>query len=199
MAGGAVGAAIFCACVFAFQGGHVAGVRFGCCEVLSMLLLLGRRACMALALLLLSATHAQDCPSSAPSRFVGRGAEVKDVHTGLVWARCSVGQVWNGRDCVGVPEVMTYADALQYAQQQRGWRLPEVKELASLLDWACAQPAIDETVFPNTHSRFFWTATRRYSAGADGVWCVNFADGSIKWSGRDSHSGAVRLLRVAHE
>lgn len=93
---------------------------------------------------------------------------------------------------------MTYTDALQYVKRQSGWRLPEVKELASLLDWSCERPVIDGMVFPNTPNRFFWTATR-YSAGADGVWCVNFADGSIKGSGRDSQSGVVRLLRVAKD
>ena len=40
------------------------------------------------------------CPSQ-PGRFVPNGAEVIDSRTGLIWARCSVGQSWDGSACTG--------------------------------------------------------------------------------------------------
>lgn len=39
------------------------------------------------------------------------------------------------------------------------WRLPNSKELASLVEYACFAPAISVEAFPDTPSASFWTNT----------------------------------------
>ena len=102
------------------------------------------------------------CPSIPTiERFELRGDTLLDKSTGLEWARCAVGQVWSGEQCMGDPlnAAMTFMQALAYAKDLNGWRLPTVKELSSLADKGCISPAIDGGAFPNFPSRTFWSST----------------------------------------
>ncbi|RRD38924.1 DUF1566 domain-containing protein [Comamonadaceae bacterium OH3737_COT-264] len=139
------------------------------------------------------------CPSSAPGRFVPTGAnnaEVQDTETGLIWARCSVGQSWDGSACTGTVSEMTHEAALAHAKGQAGWRLPNVKELSSLLDRGCSAPAIDATVFPNTPGNWYWTATPSAGDPAN-AWDVYFGNGYVNNYHRHYDVGAVRLVRAS--
>jgi hypothetical protein len=78
------------------------------------------------------------------------GTEVRDLKTGLIWQRCTVGMSWDGSTCSGTSTPHNWEDALAYAATQTGWRLPNLKELHSLVERSCANPAINETAFPNT-------------------------------------------------
>lgn len=80
-----------------------------------------------------------------------------DRPSGLHWARCSVGQHWNGSDCSGAARRVSWAEAQALAHD--GWRLPDIKELSGLVELRCTQPAINEAVFPGTPAADFWTAT----------------------------------------
>jgi hypothetical protein len=82
----------------------------------------------------------------------------------LTWMRCSVGQTWQDETCVGDPSELTWQQALQLAHGfqyagKAGWRVPNIKELATLTERQCVRPAIDELLFPNTPSDDFWTST----------------------------------------
>lgn len=83
---------------------------------------------------------------------------------GLVWMRCSLGQTWVDETCSGDAKELTWQQALhtahgyQYAGQL-GWRVPNMKELASLTERNCVRPAINEIFFPNTSSDDYWTST----------------------------------------
>ncbi|MGJ8680341.1 DUF1566 domain-containing protein [Paraglaciecola sp.] len=83
---------------------------------------------------------------------------------GLTWMRCSLGQTWENETCTGDASELTWSQALQashgfvYAGKS-GWRVPNVKELASLTERSCVRPAINEIFFPNTPSDDFWTST----------------------------------------
>jgi hypothetical protein len=83
---------------------------------------------------------------------------------GLTWMRCSLGQTWQDETCVGDPSELSWQQALQAAHgfvyaDKSGWRVPNVKELASLTERGCVRPAINELFFPNTPSDDFWTST----------------------------------------
>lgn len=87
-----------------------------------------------------------------------------DDALGLSWMRCSLGQVWQNQTCVGDPSKLTWQQALQAAHGfeyagKLGWRVPNVKELASLTEKSCVRPAINEFFFPQTPSDDFWTST----------------------------------------
>ncbi|WP_347486039.1 DUF1566 domain-containing protein [Vandammella animalimorsus] len=144
------------------------------------------------------------CPSSAPGRFVPTGVngnEVKDMETGLTWARCSVGQSWDGMTCTGTASRMTHEAALAHAKEQAGWRLPNLKELSSLADLSCVNPAIDAAIFPNTAFGMdaeYLTATP-FGRDSAGFWVVDFyyGDADNDDDGRVDYIGAVRLVRAS--
>jgi hypothetical protein len=136
------------------------------------------------------------CPSwPTAERFVVNGAEVTDQRTGLVWARCSVGQSWSGSACTGTATTLTHEAALAHAQGQSGWRLPNVKELASLADKGCQSPAIDSVAFPNTPSSWYWTSSP-YVGDSGYAWYVYFGYGVVGSGGRYSYR-RVRLVRAS--
>ena len=154
------------------------------------------------ALLALSvAAQAQTCntgmPRKAPdSRYTVQagGAEVLDTQTGLIWQRCSLGQSWNGATCAGSAGVYTWQSALQAARDLgNGWRVPNFKELQSLVEEACYSPAINETLFPATTSNWYWTSSP-YAYYGDSALIVYFGDGDAGANDK-RNNGYVRVVR----
>lgn len=124
------------------------------------------------------------------------GTEVKDSRTGLIWKRCSEGQILSANTCTGSAANYTHEGALANARQQSGWRLPNVKELASLADKGCIGPAIDRSAFPNTPtSALYWTSSP--AGGGYGAWGVDFNAGNVVYFGRSYDAVAVRLVRAS--
>lgn len=78
----------------------------------------------------------------------GDGATVFDRWTGLVWTRCRAGLQWSAGACTGTLSAFDWPAALAYANARRseGWRLPNVKELASLPDLYAGM--LDPKAFP---------------------------------------------------
>ena len=125
-----------------------------------------------------------------------------DTTTDLVWRRCSEGQTWDGSTCSGEAVKYTWQEALQLAQQASnenllGWRLPNVKELVSLVQRECVDPAIDLTVFPATPSDSYWSSTPNTAANkSDESWSVGFYNGRIE-SRNKQQDYYVRMVRYA--
>lgn len=91
---------------------------------------------------------------------------VTDNKTGLMWKQCSEGL--SGNDCnTGKVSFYIWKQALTSADKLNltgfagftDWRLPNIKELRSLAKINCYNPAINETVFPNTPSNIFWSSS----------------------------------------
>ena len=96
------------------------------------------------------------------ARFLVREHIVVDLERQIEWLRCSVGQRWDGKKCIGnvvnlslniVPE------AIKIANEQLGgqWRLPSKAELTSIICKACPSPKINKDIFPNTDNAPYWT------------------------------------------
>ncbi|MGA7741873.1 MAG: DUF1566 domain-containing protein [Polyangia bacterium] len=107
------------------------------------------------------------------------GLTVTDTITGLVWQRDGSGA---RSGCGGSGNLTcTSAEAKAYCASltlsgQSVWRLPGVMELVTLVDFTAENPTIDQTVFPNTPSDYFWAS----SAVADSsgyTWSVSFGYG----------------------
>lgn len=122
------------------------------------------------------------------------GGEVTDTATGLVWRRCSEGQTWSGTTCTGSASTFTHPLALSHAASQAGWRLPNVKELASIVSLDRVSPSIDSAAFPSTASSYYWTSSP-YVGNAGNAWGVNFSDGYVFYGSRTSGNLYVRLVR----
>ncbi|PAT38042.1 DUF1566 domain-containing protein [Vandammella animalimorsus] len=161
----------------------------------------GRAAMAALALAAAAAPALATCPSNGkPGHFEpvpeSNGAEVRDTATGLIWRRCSEGQSWSGASCVGTFSRMTYDEAMAHAEGQPDGRLPNLKELQSLVRRECANPAIDADAFPNTPGTWYWTRTPHAGSSAD-AWIVGFYEGGFADYYYQNFRGAVRLVRTA--
>jgi hypothetical protein len=149
------------------------------------------------ATLLASTAWAQTCPSwPTADRFTLNDDEVTDKRTGLTWKRCSEGQTWSGGTCTGTLTARSHEAALTLAntgQGPTGWRLPNVKELASLADKGCQVPSIDSTAFPATPINWYWASSP--DVGSSGkAWCVSFYNGKVSNSLRGG-CFHVRLVR----
>ncbi len=74
------------------------------------------------------------------------------------------------------------------------WRLPTKKELESLVETGCANPAINTTLFPNTPSSWNWNSTPLNAAYPANAWFVAFDYGNDSVVVK-THDAVVRLVR----
>jgi hypothetical protein len=122
-------------------------------------------------------------------------AVVVDHRAGLMWQRCSLGQVWDGRVCSGRPARLEWNSAAGFRDSHCGfndWRLPEVTDLEGLVVEG-AIPAIDERVFPDTPAGSYWTASES-DGSAQKAWFVSFGRGVAQNMYKDARFH-VRLVR----
>lgn len=123
------------------------------------------------------------------------------LKTGLIWKRCAEGQEWNGSSCQGEPIRTSWSGGLQLSAQSSfagatDWRVPNRKELESLIEYCGHSPAINQFQFPPTPSERFWSSTSFVGNPAQ-AWDVYFSDGYSGLSNKDMASQAVRLVRTA--
>lgn len=140
--------------------------------------------------------HSNLTRTAPSSRYTLMGSEVKDNITNLVWQRCSLGQTWDGSTCTGTAISHNWQAALVEVNALGGdWRLPNIKELQSLVERACYNPAINSAVFPNTHSGSYWSASPLLIS-YNFAWIVDFYygnnDDSLKFA-----SSLVRVVRFS--
>ena len=130
------------------------------------------------------------------------GQEVLDMQTNLIWRRCVEGMLWNGKTCVDEngsgPSFFMFEEALQHAAKQaantkKGWRLPNVKEITSLMDYSQPDMAINSTIFPSTPNAQSWSSSS-YSSDAFFSWIVHFYYGKVYFDYTED-KGVVRLVR----
>ena len=123
-----------------------------------------------------------------------------DVSLGLVWMRCSVGQAWADETCTGNASELTWQQALQTAHgyeyaEKLGWRVPNMKELASLTERSCVRPAINELFFPDSYSDAYWTSTPSV-VDPNRAWVIAFSNSSNSLKDK-SLFVFTRLVRTA--
>jgi hypothetical protein len=101
---------------------------------------------------------------------------ITDNATGLMWAKDDNGAGCNFGNYIGWASAINYAQSLTWAGY-RDWRLPNRRELESLVDTGRNSPAINPT-FINTKLGYYWSSTSRNS-NPTGAWVVDFADGDV--------------------
>lgn len=106
-----------------------------------------------------------------PGRYTLDEHTVRDEVTGLLWQR------------VASTTPSRWADAEAYCRTlevggRDGWRLPDVKELRSLVDVRRTLPTLDPIAFPEPSPSVFWTATG-VAENAAYAWVVNFSRSGV--------------------
>lgn len=125
---------------------------------------------------------------------------VTHANTGLIWMRCSLGQSWNekSKSCTGNPAMLDWTGAKEQADDfvyegLSDWRLPSIKELATIVEKQCDQPSINLVSFPGTASDYYWSGFQ-YIHSDDFVWLLNFDSGHASVSNKKLQY-FVRLVR----
>jgi hypothetical protein len=160
--------------------------------------------------------------SSPTSRFTNNAnGTVTDVRTGLMWQRCAMGYTFSDggtptdlADDTCTPEAVNtfkWDQALQGAAERNtqggfagftDWRLPNLKELISIVEPKCADPAINESIFPDTPPSRFLSASPADAATSNvtSVLIVDFASGFDfgALATTVSSVSSVRLVRSAN-
>ncbi|MBV9948403.1 MAG: DUF1566 domain-containing protein [Myxococcales bacterium] len=114
---------------------------------------------------------------------VGPG-EVEDVQTRLVWTQAT------NMTAMTPSAAATYCSGL--AQNGHTWRLPSIKELATLVNdnpnIGKVSPAIDQCVFADTPANAWYISS---SAVGSTPWAINYQDG---FTNHSQTSGTVRCV-----
>ena len=98
---------------------------------------------------------------------------VTDNLTGLMWAENA-----NADGTKTWATALTYCNGLSLGGYT-DWRLPNVKELVSLMDWGQSNPVLpDEHPFDNVQPDFYYSSTT-VKASTTRAWRVYFASGDV--------------------
>jgi hypothetical protein len=157
-------------------------------------------------------THTPD------SRYVDHGdGTVTDLMSGLMWQQCSVGQTFDATAvgaarCSGTVELRTWSEAIGLPAGDAAnapfnsypafanysdWRVPNAKELQSLVALECRPPKINATLFPlaTPFVGGYWSAST-YARQLTEAWSIDFNYGFSAPAARGLYH-AVRLVRSA--
>ena len=139
-------------------------------------------------------TVAESTPTS--DFMVNNDGTVTHNLTGLMWKQCAEGL--SGGNCTGIATELTWANALVQAKNANfashtDWRLPNIKELQSIVESCGYSPSINTTLFPATFPSGFWSGSS-YVPNPPLAWGVQFYNGGT-FAVDKSFSYYVRLVR----
>jgi len=142
--------------------------------------------------------------STPTSQFIiNVNGTVTDKKTTLMWKRCSEGKSWNGSTCAGGFLGGAWGQALAQAQTVNNnggfagytdWRVPNVKELSSIVEDQCTSPSINATIFPDNPLGFYQSSSPYAPNGANSL-IVSFYAGNVTSFSKTSTFPHVRLVR----
>lgn len=114
---------------------------------------------------------------------------VTDLNTGLMWQQSDddITRTWE--------QTLSYCEGLTYATYS-DWRLPNIRELGSLVDTTQYQPAINDMYFSDTNNSIYWSSTTN-SKTPSNAHGVNFYTGNDS-SESKTESYLSRCVRQLH-
>jgi hypothetical protein len=132
-------------------------------------------------------------------RYTDNGdGTVTDTKTALMWKQCAEDL---SDDCTGTATTYRYKAAIEQAEKSTfaghtNRRLPNIKELLSLVALDRSEPTINSNFFPSTNGSVpFWSSSPKVDVNSTSVaWRVSFSKGNRSGGGR-SLPHYVRLVR----
>ena len=126
-------------------------------------------------------------------RFIdNQDGTVTDTCTGLMWQRDTADANEDG--AIGVEDRLNWQAALHYCESlsfagHDDWRLPNLRELQSIVDYGRFNPVIDP-VF-GAVSEWYWSSSK-FADAPDYAWLVDFLEGQD----HGCQGGCVRVVRA---
>ena len=115
------------------------------------------------------------CADVVASNDVGQfelalGGLARDRENRLEWYRCSLGQRFNGSECVGEAQYEKWEETIVIIDEVNeksgtNWRMPALKELRTLVIEDCGNPAINPNIFPGILVENYWAADKSSGSG----------------------------------
>ena len=144
-------------------------------------------------------------PPVTPDTLIQSSVVWYDSSTNLTWMRCSLGQTWDGKTCIGTAEKYTWdaAHKAVAAMNRNGgyagytdWVVPDLDALKSLLCHVKNGSQINKKIFPNTPAQLYWSASPLTSRNTS-AWLVDFGSylSYSRGKGDNNHVRAVRAGR----
>lgn len=142
--------------------------------------------------------------TSPTSRYIQHAnGTVTDSQTDLMWHVCLTDKnnEVNKSQC-SISTSYTWGEALDYVVLVNSqikfagyadWRLPNIRELATLAELQCFRPAINLAVFPDTLPVHYWSSSP-YKFYPHYSWYMNFEDGVYTYGDRTDKK-YIRLVR----
>jgi hypothetical protein len=136
---------------------------------------------------------------------------ITDAATQLMWKKCLEGFTFdsgaNSCAAAGDPVLFDWSDALGRPAIENGlgtptgghtdWRMPNIKELQSIIEVQCHTPAINGTKFgDDTPAAKVWSNSF-YANDSALSWCIDFTDGRFSYENQTTETYHVRLVRDA--
>ena len=128
---------------------------------------------------------------SIESAFTDNGdGTVTDTVTGLTWQQDddAVVKTWE--------EALSYCEGLELPTGQTDWRLPNIKELRSIVDNTTHSPAINLTYFPSTNFGDYWSSTHGWTFSHHGGGYAPLGAWSISFSIADNSDGYINQAPI---
>ena len=117
-------------------------------------------------------------------RFEKNRDLVYDSKTKLTWQSSPSNQRFNWSDA------QNYCKNLNYGSQN-DWRLPNIYELKSLVDYTKYNPAIVTNLIDiDTGYSYYWSSSK-YIDNSSGAWDVNFERGNDGWDDKSDENLAL--------
>ncbi len=106
-------------------------------------------------------------PTLISNRFIDNGdSTITDQLTDLVW------QKFTSSDTLSWENALTRAEGASTAGYQ-DWRLPNIKELASIVNYKANNPAAFTNIFSSLKAANFWSSTTQFNHVSN-AWYVDF-------------------------
>lgn len=118
----------------------------------------------------------------------------------LMWQKCTLGMSYKEGSCADNASTLNWGASVAAAKtantdkqySKDDWRLPTIKELESLVDTACVNTSINQTLFPNTVNSIYWSSTEAYKGYPS---YVEFNGGTTAYVKGSDNKRFVRLVR----
>jgi len=124
-------------------------------------------------------------PPESPVNYTdNKNGTITDNYTGLIWKKCPQGI--SGNDCKGgSPSLREWSKARVECEElsfagKKGWRIPSLKELQSIVDTGVFDPSINKNFFGSSNDPY-WTLTSPAEYPGS-KFTVLFSDGSVYYS-----------------